>query len=54
MTAFDVYQASTGKGFEGKVARPAKSDLAAMFNTENPEAIVEQIVLQGEIQGSQV
>ncbi|KAF9017261.1 hypothetical protein CPC16_003643 [Podila verticillata] len=52
--SFDIYQTSTGKGFEGNVARPAKSDLASLFNTENPEAIVEQIVLQGEIQGSRV
>ncbi|KAG0342871.1 hypothetical protein BG000_000036 [Podila horticola] len=50
--SYDVYQTATGKGFEGKVARPNKSDLAALFNTENAEAIVEQIVLQGEIQGS--
>lgn len=54
MTAFDVFQTATGKGFEGEVSRPAKADLAALFNTENTEAIVEQIVLQGEIQGSRV
>ncbi|KAG0053237.1 hypothetical protein BGZ83_001475 [Gryganskiella cystojenkinii] len=47
--SFDIYQVATGKGFEGKVARPAKSDLAAVFNTENTEAIVEQIIMQGEI-----
>ncbi|KAF9328737.1 hypothetical protein BG006_008130 [Podila minutissima] len=52
--SFNVFQTTTGKGFEGNVVRPAKADLAALFNTENDEAIVEQIVLQGEIQGSRV
>ncbi|KAG0346230.1 hypothetical protein BG004_002129 [Podila humilis] len=50
--SFDVYQSATGKGFEGQVARPAKSDLAAIFNTEDEQKICEQIILEGDIQGS--
>ncbi|KAF8974930.1 hypothetical protein BGZ46_009579 [Entomortierella lignicola] len=51
--SFDVFQTETGKGFEGKVHRPAKADLEALFNTEDQQKIVEQIVLHGEIQGAQ-
>ncbi|KAG9327223.1 hypothetical protein KVV02_002676 [Mortierella alpina] len=50
--SFDIFQTVTGKGFEGKVARPSKADLAAIFNTEDEPNVVEQIVLQGEIQGT--
>ena len=50
--AFDIFQTTTGKGFEGNVARPAKSDLAAIFDTENEQAILEKILLEGEIQGA--
>ncbi|KAF9184798.1 hypothetical protein BGZ51_002694 [Haplosporangium sp. Z 767] len=50
--SFDIFQTTTGKGFEGNVARPAKSDLAAIFNMEDEQKIVEQIVLEGEIQGA--
>ncbi|KAG0260613.1 hypothetical protein BG011_001742 [Mortierella polycephala] len=50
--SFDIFQTTTGKGFEGNVARPAKSDLAAIFDTENEQKIVEQILLEGEIQGA--
>ncbi|GJJ76290.1 hypothetical protein EMPS_08649 [Entomortierella parvispora] len=51
--SFEIYQTVTGKGFEGKVARPAKSDLASIFNTEDHAAIAEQIIMQGEIQSPQ-
>ncbi|KAF9423760.1 hypothetical protein BGZ94_008185 [Podila epigama] len=52
--SFDIFQTVSGKGFEGNVARPAKADLQAIFNTENKETIAEQIVLQGEIQRAHV
>ncbi|KAG0203447.1 hypothetical protein BGX28_004274 [Mortierella sp. GBA30] len=52
--SFDVFQTESGKGFEGRVARPAKADLEAIFHTEDQQEIVEKIVLEGEIQGARV
>ncbi|KAF8920956.1 hypothetical protein EDD21DRAFT_387165 [Dissophora ornata] len=51
---FDIFQTETGKGFEGRAARPAKSDLDAIFGTEDKQEVIERIVLEGEIQGSRV
>ncbi|KAG0350243.1 hypothetical protein BC939DRAFT_446435 [Gamsiella multidivaricata] len=50
--SFDIFQTATGKGFEGPVARPAKSDLDAIFGTENEQEIIEKIILEGELQGA--
>ncbi|KAF9093178.1 hypothetical protein BGX29_003131 [Mortierella sp. GBA35] len=52
--SYDVFQTVTGRGFNGMVARPAKADLEALFNTEDEQAIVEQIIMNGEIQSSHV
>ncbi|KAF9112328.1 hypothetical protein BGX27_003537 [Mortierella sp. AM989] len=45
--SYDIFQTVTGKGFEGKIARPSKSDLNAIFNTDNVQEIVEHIILHG-------
>ncbi|KAI1305552.1 hypothetical protein EDD11_004937 [Mortierella claussenii] len=52
VSKFDIFQTETGKGFEGKVVRPAKADLDSIFNTEDEQKIIEEIVLHGEIQGA--
>ncbi|KAF9910158.1 hypothetical protein BX616_010932 [Lobosporangium transversale] len=49
---FEVYQSETGKGFEGKISRPSKAVLDSIFNTEDESAIIEEIILNGEIQGA--
>ncbi|KAF9923035.1 hypothetical protein FBU30_006851 [Linnemannia zychae] len=48
--SYKIYQTESGRGFEGAVSQPAKSDLDALFHTENQEAIIEQIIMNGEIQ----
>ncbi|KAI8347368.1 hypothetical protein B0O80DRAFT_502702 [Mortierella sp. GBAus27b] len=52
--SFDIFQSETGKGFEGKAVRPSKTDLYSLFDTEDNNAIVERIILEGEIQGARV
>ncbi|KAG0306628.1 hypothetical protein BGZ97_000672 [Linnemannia gamsii] len=48
--SYEVFQTRTGRGFNGSVARPAKSDLEALFNTSDEQAIAEEIIMKGEIQ----
>lgn len=48
--AYEVFQTQTGRGFNGAVARPAKADLDALFNTNDEQAIVKEIIMKGEIQ----
>lgn len=52
--AYEIFQTVTGRGFNGNVARPAQSDLEALFNTSDEQAIAEQIIMNGEIQQSHV
>ncbi|KAF9358662.1 hypothetical protein BGX34_008817 [Mortierella sp. NVP85] len=52
--SYDIFQTTTGKGFEGKAVRPAKADLHSLFQTEDNNVIVEKIILEGEIQGAHV
>ncbi|KAK3836471.1 MAG: hypothetical protein JOS17DRAFT_480551 [Linnemannia elongata] len=50
--SYEIFQTVTGRGFNGNVARPAQSDLEALFNTSDEQAIAEQIIMNGEIQQS--
>ncbi|KAG0294895.1 hypothetical protein BGZ96_000219 [Linnemannia gamsii] len=52
--SYDVFQTMTGRGFNGSVHRPAKADLDALFNTNDEQAIAEEIIMKGEIQNSHV
>ncbi|KAF9293710.1 hypothetical protein BGZ88_004997 [Linnemannia elongata] len=52
--AYEIFQTVTGRGFDGKVARPARADLEALFNTSDEQAIAEEIIMKGEIQQSHV
>ncbi|KAG0376179.1 hypothetical protein BGX24_008172 [Mortierella sp. AD032] len=52
--SYEVFQTVTGRGFNGKIARPAQCDLEALFNTHDEQAIAEEIIMKGEIQNSHV
>lgn len=54
LLAYEIFQTVTGRGFDGKVARPARADLEALFNTSDEQAIAEEIIMKGEIQQSHV
>ncbi|OAQ31637.1 hypothetical protein K457DRAFT_153994 [Linnemannia elongata AG-77] len=52
--SYEIFQTVTGRGFDGKVARPARADLEALFNTSDEQAIAEEIIMKGEIQQTHV
>ncbi|KAF8939199.1 hypothetical protein BGZ47_008267 [Haplosporangium gracile] len=52
--SYEIYQTVTGRGFNGKIARPAQADLEALFNTHDEQAIAEEIIMKGEIQQTHV
>ncbi|KAF9315077.1 hypothetical protein BGZ91_005867 [Linnemannia elongata] len=52
--SYEIFQTVTGRGFDGKIARPARADLEALFNTSDEQAIAEEIIMKGEIQQSHV